>query len=237
MSSEITADVARNVFRDGSRTVHKFEDAAQIDLGYNGLLAASKTTSDASGVKKSDAEHNRRTLSPAQFYCAEKGQTYPAAAERHRVIKAAVARWDGSVGLLGLDIVLPFSKATVPRLAIVSGLRGRKDMLVHVDQANLHLLVGQDAAEQILGSLRVTAPSTQEGGDALPAHAQGEQSQSPADGTRASALASGRARGRAGLSSPAARRIVAAGAGHARTPTPSSPVKQRKGSRRASRKK
>ena len=60
-----------------------------------------------------------------------------------------------SVGLLGLDIVLPFSQTAVPRLEIVTGERGRQDVLVHVDMSNLHLLVGQDVAQRILESLHV----------------------------------------------------------------------------------
>ena len=157
MSSSITEAVAKNVFRDGTRTVYKFEDAAQLDLGYEGIVAAVQTTSDARGVESSKAEHNRRTLSPAQFYCGVNGETYNSARARHKVAEDAVARWDGSIGLLGLDIVLPSSQTTVPRLEIVTGTKGRQDVLVHVDKRNLHLLVGTAAAQQILEALHVDA--------------------------------------------------------------------------------
>ena len=159
MSSCITDEVASNVFRDGTKAVHKFEDAARVDFSYDGILGAVKTTSNARGVEAVDALQNRRTLSPAQFYCAVNGQTYRGALARHDVAQSAVARWDGSVGLLGLDIVLPFSQTAVPRLEIVTGERGRQDIFVHVDMSNLHLLVGQDVAQRILECLHVDTQS------------------------------------------------------------------------------
>ena len=170
MSSQITAEVAANVFRSPSKTVYKFEDAAQVDFCYDGILGAVKTTSDANGVEANAARHNRRTLSPAQFYCDVNGNTYDAARARYRVAQQATAHWDGSIGLLGLDIVLPFSKVAVPRLAIETGERRRQDVIVHVDRTNLHLLVGADAAQQILESLRVDAATP--GGDAARSEAR-----------------------------------------------------------------
>ena len=140
-------------FRDPAKVVHVHEHAARVDLSYAGIVAAVKTASSAAGVETATAKDNRRTLAPENYYRTKKGEPNAAAKSQLDAVQAAVAGWDNAIGLLCLDIVLPVSKATPPRLEVRKAPSGRQDIYVHVDQKNLGLLVGAHVAAQIIAAL------------------------------------------------------------------------------------
>ena len=145
-------------FRDPAKVVHVHEHAARVDLSYAGIVAAVKTASSAAGVKKSMADDNRQTLAPENYYRTKKGDPIAGTRSRLDAVETAVGGWKTSTGLLCLDVVLPVSKASPPRLEVRKAPSGRQDIYVHVDQKNLGLLVGDHVATRIVAALTNPEP-------------------------------------------------------------------------------
>ena len=101
------------VFRDPSRTVHVLEHAARVDVAYYGIVAACKTPSSPGGVDTTDAGDNRATLAPEQYYmyCTTSGDVNQSVLTKHTETAASIRQWGRDLGLLCLDVVLPFSAA------------------------------------------------------------------------------------------------------------------------------
>jgi len=172
-----------NVFRPGKDDpvmVFAPEPFAGPDGITQGVVACIKTRTAGDGVvQPADARRNAETTCPETFYGTRKDANVPYPPKRGKEERAIIARWGSDPdnrGVIRLDVQLPRREhgavlfdvvgkrgpASRPKTrAQASGARvpaltaqERQDVLVVIDEENLHLLVGDTLARAMIGHRR-----------------------------------------------------------------------------------